>query len=70
MPLYAARGAVPVQFVRVRQLVRILGKKAPHARPYLFYRQPAQCHILKNACDLIGYVKQAEKLRYAYCLKV
>ena len=41
MPLYAARGAVSVQFVRVRQLVRILGKKAPHTRPYLFYGQPA-----------------------------
>ena len=39
--LYAACGAVPVQFVCVRQLVRILCQKLPHLFPYLFYGQPA-----------------------------
>lgn len=33
--------AVPVQFVCVRQFVRILRQKLPHLFPYLFYGQPA-----------------------------
>lgn len=39
--LYVACGAVPVQFVCVRQFVRILRQKLPHLFPYLFYWQPA-----------------------------
>ena len=39
--LYVACGAVPVQFVCVRQFVRILRQKLPHLFPYLFYGQPA-----------------------------
>ena len=39
--LYIACGAVPVQFVCVRQFVRILRQKLPHLFPYLFYGQPA-----------------------------
>ena len=38
--LYVACGAVPVQFVCVRQFVRILRQKLPHLFPYLFYGQP------------------------------